>query len=522
MYLKNMYQPLKWLSVFALISMPAMAKINVTEETKPQWDELSARPIPEWIQDAKFGIYAHWGLYSVGHNTGEWYERHLYDPDYHKKLPKHKKLVTQFTEAVGPLDKGYGYKDLVPFFTAENYDPDFWAEIVKASGANFAGISIAHHDGFGLWDSKVYDWHAGNLGPKRDLYGEFAKALRKQGVKVAMTSHIKRTHGWMLPPKKYRELARKEGWDVMNPKYREIYPSDETGVSFEEFEQHWDRALREVVANYQPDIMWLDGGNFSTKRSVDFIEHYFKQADSRSQPVHVLNKYQASTEGERGYNFPSSFGFKDFEHGRDRPVEFDDGFFDSITITGRYWGYSESHGEKTMGTDTFVKYLIDSTSRGGAILLSLAPKWDGTLPNATIRTLREIGAWLNVNGEAIFKTRKWDFPSDEDADVEHQKYIYKTRSGSTKWHFDKFKADDVRYTRSKDGKAVYVMTLSTPATSKVVAKRLGTNSPYQIKKVSLLGCKQKIEYRRTAKGLELKLPTKLPTQGAVAFKVELI
>lgn len=512
---------LKWLPAIALMSLPLLAKTNVTKETEQQWKELSARPIPEWLQDAKFGIYAHWGLYSVGHNTGEWYEKNLYNPDFQKKLPQHKRLVTQFEKAVGALSEGYGYKDLVPLFTAENYDPDFWADLVKASGAHFAGISIAHHDGFGLWASKVYNWHAGNLGPKRDLYGDFAKALRERDVKVIATSHIKRTHGWMLPPEKYQEKARKEGWDVMNPKYKEIYPSDETGVSFEEFEQHWDRALREVITNYKPDLLWLDGGDFSSKRSVDFIQHYFEQAEARNQPVHVLNKFQATTEGVRGFNFPKSFGLKDFEHGRDRPVDFDDGFFDSLTITGRFWGYAEGNGEQSIGRNTFVKYLIDSTSRGGAILLSLAPKADGTLPDATIETLKEIGSWLEVNGEAIFKTRKWDFPSDEDAEIEHQKYIYKTPSGATKWRFKKFKADDVRYTTSKDAQTVYVMTLGLPSTQQVVAKRLASGQPYKIKKVTLLGSSEQLSYKQTTKGLEIKLPKQLPTDGAVAFKVEL-
>lgn len=487
-----------------------------------KWDAMIARPVPEWIQDAKFGVYTHWGLYSVGHNTGEWYERHLYDPDYQKNKPEDQRLITDFTNAVGPLDEGYGYKDLLPFLTAEHYDPAYWADVIARSGARYAGISIAHHDNFGMWDSDVYDWNIGKVGIKRDLYGELVAELRKVGVKVAATTHIKRAHGWQLPPPQHLERARAEGWDVVNPEFAEIYPSDETGVTEDEFEQQWDRALREVIGKYQPDIIWFDGGDFTSLRAVSLVEHYFHQADERGQQVHVLNKYKATAEGVRGYNFPEAFGFKDFEHGRNREVGLEYGFTDSISITPQSWGYRRGAGERTIGHDKIISYLIDSTSRGGGLLLSLAPRSDGTLPEATVETLLAIGAWLDVNGEAIFATRKWDHPSDEDPQLEQEKYIYTTRNGSTRWHFNKFTADDVRYTASKDGAHVYVLTLGEPGEETLIAERLSSAYGRRVGSVVLLGSDGEVAFAQTEAGLEIAIPVDAPTDGALAFKVEFV
>jgi alpha-L-fucosidase len=491
---------------------------ELSEKMTAQWDRMIARPIPEWLRDAKFGIYAHWGLYSVGHHCSEWYARHLYNPEY--QAGRAGRLINDFEANVGTLKEGYGYKDMAQFLTAENYDPDFWASVVEESGAKFAGFSISHCDGFGMWASDVYDWNVGKVGPKRDLYGEFVSALRKTDVKIITTSHMKRTHGWMLPPPKFRQQARDEKWDVMNPEYKGIYPSNETGVTPDEYEQHWSRCLHEVVHKYRPDVIWFDGGSFKTPRATDFVEYYFKQADERGQSVHVINKRPVSGPGmAKTYNFPDAFGMKDFEHGRDRPADYEDEFFDSLTITGGSWGYAWINGEQSIGVEKLSMYLIDSVSRGGSILLSLAPTSDGILPEATIKTLRDLGAWLRVNGEAIYATRKWDYPSDEDADVETEKYVYANPAHINRWHFDKFTNDDVRYTRSKDGKYVYVMTLGQPSGSSVVAKRFAKGQPFKIKSISLLGSDKKLHCEQTAEGLIMHLPSSLPTHGALAFKL---
>jgi alpha-L-fucosidase len=152
------------------------------------WESLKQHQIPKWVKDSKYGIYAHWGIYSVGIGP-PWTEKRLYNPDYEKG-----KLLEKFKELTGhELKDGYGYKDLIKYFKAENYDPVAWAELVKKSGAKFAGFSISHHDGFGLWDSDVYKWNVGKMGPKRDLYGDFVKELRKQKIKIYATSHMYRT-----------------------------------------------------------------------------------------------------------------------------------------------------------------------------------------------------------------------------------------------------------------------------------------------------------------------------------------
>lgn len=302
-------------------------QLHADEQLDAKWQKLAKEPTPEWLQDAKFSIYAHWGIYSLGLNCSEWLEKRLYQPGFQEKTPKHNRALTHFENLVGgTLKDGKGYKDLVPHFKAENYDPALWADVVKKSGARFAGFSLAHHDGFGLWDSDLYNWNAGKMGPKRDLYGDFVTELRKVDMKVIATSHMYRTYGWMLPPRKDWKLAQAENWDVVNPQYKEFYPSTLTGVTKEEFYNQWSLKIREVIDKYHPDLFWFDGGGFQNDHiPVDTLSYYFDQAKNRKQEVHVLNK-RPMTNKPPLYNFPDYFGIKDFEHGRDRPVDFNESF----------------------------------------------------------------------------------------------------------------------------------------------------------------------------------------------------
>ena len=165
-------------------------KGKATGPYEASWDSLLQTTVPDWMIDAKFGLYAHWGLYAVPAFGNEWYAKHMYDPEHEI----HKEYVKRFGS---PSE--FGYKDFIPMFTAEHYDADAWAELVKASGAKYGGFSLAHHDGYGLWNSEVYDWHVGKMGPTRDLYGEFANALRERDLKLVAPFHIVRGYDWFLP-----------------------------------------------------------------------------------------------------------------------------------------------------------------------------------------------------------------------------------------------------------------------------------------------------------------------------------
>ncbi len=491
---------------------------------QPTWESLSEAPLPEWAIDAKFGIYAHWGIYSVGIGPA-WTERHLY-------VYQNPKILEKFEELVGGgLADSKGYKDLLPFFTAGKYDPAYWADLVKQSGAKFAGFSIGHHDNFGLWDSDVGTWNAGKMGPKRDLYGEFVEELRNRDLRVFCTSHIYRHYSWSVPKDndpddlKVLEKGMRENWDVFDPEYRDIYANKYNGTDYEQYRKTWQKKITEVIDKYYPDIMWFDG---DINQGVDFLEplaHYFNMAQKRGQEVVICNKYPMSDPGldAEWFNFPSSFGWLNFEQGRDRPMHVDRHWSEDFTITGKAWSYTGYEGSQT--GKQLLRRLIDCTARGGAILLSLCPRADGTIPESQQEALREMGDWLKINGEAIFATRRWDYPSDE-SDAETMKYIHTYSSKPNKrWHYDEMPEGSIRYTRSKDGNTVYVITLGIPAGNEIIAQHLGMQNRtvnQKIRNVELLGTSDNVIWKQASGGLVIQLPGKLPNDKALAYKVQLL
>ena len=219
---------------------------------QPTWDSLSKNGLPEWVKDAKFGVYTHWGIYSVPAHGGPDYVRNLYEGS--KKDAKG--VFSYHTEKYGPLQK-FGYKDFIPMFTAPKFNADEWVGLMHEAGAKFGGICLIHHDGFALWDSKVNRWNSTTMGPKRDIYGEIAAAVGKHDdMKLLATFHHGRSFGYTTGAMKEEDITeqmRKE-WDVFDPTYKELYWNQWTGTT-EEFTDQWKTKILEVVDNYKPDMI---------------------------------------------------------------------------------------------------------------------------------------------------------------------------------------------------------------------------------------------------------------------------
>jgi alpha-L-fucosidase len=507
-------------AIFVLVLLIGTTQADQSAETnqfQANWESLRQHEIPEWLLDAKFGIYAHWGIYSVGIGPA-WTEKFLYNPEYSEGKPDNQNLHRKFEALVGGgLKDGKGYKDLVRFFTADKYDAAAWADLIVKSRAKYAGFSIAHHDGFGLWDSDVYEWNAGKMGPQKDLYGMFVKELHERDVKIIATEHMYRTFGWMNPPEKFMAQAKAENWDVLNPANKNLYSTSLNGGDYESFLKLWNLKMREVIDKYQPDLIWCDGGRFDLSDTcLQTFSYYFNQAQSRGQQVGILNKRPMRKEPP-WFNFPEDFGMYDFEHGRDRPVVVDRPLVDSMTITGRGWNYTGYDG--AISCDEFLKNLIDDVSRGGAVLLSLAPRADGTIPDAQQQLLIQIGKWLDMNGEAIFDTRPWKYPSDDTPQQEKSKYLYEYKPGHTRWNYGKMNNDDVRYTMNKPRSILYILTIGSPRGKTITARRLNSLENIHIKTISLLGSSKQINWNRDDDGLKIELPETRPSDMALSFKV---
>jgi alpha-L-fucosidase len=481
------------------------AAAQAREPYKADWQSLSKHQNPQWLLDAKFGIYAHWGVYSVAAYKSEWYGKMMYDPDdkrgaweYHQKR-------------FGPQSK-VGYKDLIPMFKAEKFNPGEWAALIQESGARYAGIAVVHHDGFGLWDSDVYKWNAGKMGPKRDLYGDLVKALRARKLKIVATEHNMRTYDWYLPRPERQAKQKAEGIDLYDPKYADFYWNHYTSEKAD-FMQVWKRKLHEVIDKYRPDVLWFDGGDFTSpgvaESVLDTLAHYYNQAGSSKTQVEVLNKFA----GTMKFNFPEDFGILTYEAGRDRPEHVARNWIDDQSIAEVGWGYAQDLVIRS--PREIVLGFVDRVSRGGGLLLSLAPMADGVIPDNQKQVLRAMGAWLKINGEAIYGTRRWKVEAEGDARklrLMHQKH--------ERWVFEKANAEDIRFTRK--GNNLYAIALGWPEDRKLRIKTLKQGARVSsggIAGISLVGTKEPVQWRQTADALEVDLPRERPCDYAYALKI---
>ncbi len=486
-----------------------LAKDRVLERYEPSWESLVQHQVPEWLQDAKFGIYAHWGLYSVPAYGNEWYGKRMYDRydpigvfEWHRKH-------------FGDQSK-FGYKDFIPMFKAEKFNPEEWAELITKSGAKYAGIAVVHHDGFGLWDSDVNRWNVGKMGPMRDLYGELVRALRKKkNMKVIATFHHFRTFDWYLPSRKEEiEKGREAGWDLFNPKYSELYWNRYTG-KFEDFLNQWQAKVKEVIDKYKPDVIWFDGGKFREKNCenvvLSVLSYYLNKGIEWGKEVEVLNKFPSS----KRFNFPREFGMLTFEEGRDRPECLERPWVDDMKISTSSWGYIR--GQTYKSVNVIIDGFVDRVSRGGGLLLSLCPKADGTITDEQQKILLEIGEWLRINGEAIYGTRPWIIHAEGSID----KISYLNSRGHRAWRFDNCSDEDIRFTTK--GNNLYAIVLDWPKEKKIKIKTLNENakiSTGRIKSVTLLGAGEKLKWSRDKEGLIIELPDQKPCNYAYAFKIE--
>jgi len=393
---------------------------------KPDWKDLGRHTAaPEWFRDAKFGIYWHWGVYAVPAYGNEWYPKWMHTKKGRRSYYKH------HVETYGEPDK-FGYHDFVPMFKAEHFDAEAWAELIAKAGARYAGPVCEHHDGFAMWASELTPWNAGAKGPKRDITGELAKAIRKRGMRFVTTFHHERTRTW---------YPRVEGWPTTStdPELRMLYAN----VAEELFNQIFLAKLGEVIGKYQPDLIWFDGQmtQIQTPYHLRFLACYFNRAAKWGRDVVVTTKK---------HQYPPAVSVEDFEKGRmNRLTDFC--WLTDDTISLGSWCYTANLRIKP--ASRVLHDFIDIVSKNGCLLLNISPKSDGTIPAEQRRVLLEMGAWLKVNGEAIYSTRPWLAFGEGPSRVGKSGSF--TRGVAYTWR-------DVRYTRSKDGQAVYAIVLGWP------------------------------------------------------------
>jgi alpha-L-fucosidase len=464
----------------------------------PNWDSLAKFQTPAWYEDAKFGVFIHWGVYSVPAFGNEWYPRNMYK--------KGEKEFAHHVATYGPQAQ-FGYKDFIPRFKAEKFDARRWAALFKAAGFRYVVPVAEHHDGFPMYDSAFTGWSAARMGPKRDVVGELAEAVRGEGLVFGVSSH--RVENWWF----FGEGAKFDS-DVKDPRFAGLYgpaadrersEKQETPPS-PEFLDDWLARCAELVDKYQPQLVWFDWWIAQPpvhENLQKFAAFYYNRGAEWGKGVAINYKKHG------GESFPDTAGVLDIERGQLANLR--SLFWQTDTAVSKTsWGYVQKHEYKTV--DSIIDDLVDIVSKNGSLLLNIGPRPDGTIPEPEEAMLREIGEWLAVNGEAISGTRPFAVYGEGPTAVVEGPFADDKRKA--------FTAEDVRFT-TKAGQ-LYATVLDWPASGKVTIRSLARNSPHWpggIAAVELLGGAGPLKWTRDESGLSVDLPGARPSPHALVLRI---
>lgn len=480
------------------------------------WESLKQHKTPDWFLDAKFGIYCHWGPYSVPEYENEWYAHWMYvnENNPEAKNGKPSKFYNHHVQTYGTLDK-FGYKDFIPMFKAEKFDPAEWAELFKNAGAQFAGPVSEHADGFAMWDSDLTKWDAKDMGPKRDIMGELAKEIRKRDMKFIATFHRQWLLGWFPTWDETTDASNPEYAGLYGPKMKRgdfIYPRSTHDIDSnlekyypladENFNKEWLARLKEIINKYDPDMVWFDNKMdvIGEEYRKEFLQYYYNHAEKNNQEVVSTYKF---------YDFAEGSAVLDLERARmsekkDFPWLTDD------SIDWKSWSHISNPEYKS--TNRLIDFLVDVVSKNGAVLLNITPKANGEIPETVKERLLEMGNWLKVNGEAIYGTRTFKIYGEGDAKVVEGHLSEKSNADNT--------AKDVRFTTK--GNTLYAIVLDWPKDNELIIHSLKQgNDLYKldIKSIELLGHDGDLNFKTDSDGLKITLPKSKPGNHAFSFKI---
>ncbi len=455
----------------------------------PTWESLEANyRVPAWFYEAKFGLFMHWGIYTVPAHHNEWYEKHMYGADR-----------AWHAEHFGPPDK-FGYKDFIPQFTAARWNPDDWADLFQRSGARFVVPTAQHHENFALWDSQVTPYNAKQMGPHRDLIGDLAKAVRARGLKFGVSNHGIENFQFINPPADLAADLKAKGADLYDPHWADFYNyADRSDAACERFLVNWYERNVELIEKYKPDMLWFDNGvdqRYLDPLKLEIAAYYYNRAKQWGKEVSISTKKAAyAPEGKNSRTIGSIIDFEKI--GSRSPPGIRPGAWQVDEPIGSTWGYTTDM--KISGPGVIIAKLVDTVSKNGTLLLNLSPQADGTFAPEQRATLLEIGHWLARNGEAIYGTHNW---------ITFGYGNGRGEPGST-----------VRFT-VKD-QTLYAIVSGDTVPGALDLEPLAASSKLEgkIAAVTLLGSPVKIDFTQDEHGLHVKIPAGAAGPHASVLKI---
>lgn len=457
---------------------------------------------PEWFRDAKFGIWAHWGPQAVP-RQGDWYARRLYEEGgsgyrYHLEHYGH------------PSE--FGYKDIIPLWKAERWDPDKLMALYKRVGARYFVSMASHHDNFFLWNSKIHRWNSVNMGPQKDVVGLWQEAARKYGLRFGVSEHLGASFTWFQVSHGADKKGPKKGvpYDGANPEYQDLYhrqaaPDDKGWLTKDSlFQQQWLNSITELIDMYHPDLLYSDSelpfGETGRKMLAHFYNQDIVKNNGKLEAVYTCK--HLISEGR---------WVRDIERGAMDTISIDP--WQTDTSIGD-WYYRT--GQRYMTGTQVIQMLVDIVSKNGNLLLNVVQTPEGDLEQDVLDILEEIAAWIAVNGEGIYETRPWKVYGEGPSTKKQEK----GRFGGVR-DVRSYQSSDIRFTAK--GNYLYAFVMNTPEED-IKISSLGRKSPAGVKKiksVSLLGSDEKIKWKQADDALVISLPEKIPAWKVLTFKVKL-
>jgi alpha-L-fucosidase len=459
-------------------------------------ESLKQYACPAWFRDAKFGIWAHWGPQAVPMD-GDWYARGIYEQGskHYKYHLQHYGHPSQF-----------GYKDIIPLWKAEKWDPDRLMRLYKEAGAKYFVSMGSHHDDFFLWNSKLHRWNAVNMGPKRDVVDQWQQAAKKYGLRFGVSEHLAASFTWFQSSHGADKDGPQAGvpYDGADRKYQDLYhfpaePGDSGWYSNNpKWQRQWYAEIKELVDNYHPDLLYSDGGvPFGNEVGLSMIAHFYNSnAALHGGRVEAVYNCKQRSEGR---------WVEDLERGVMPKI--DPHPWQTDTSIGD-WYYNRDW--KFRPVSWVIHMLVDNVSKNGNLLLNVVQRPDGSLDPEVEQMLTQLARWNAVHGEAIFGTRPW---------LVYGESALRVKGGHFQEDFT-YNAREIRFTSK--GPTLYAIALGWPDDGRLVIRSLAKPAGDNINNitgVSLLGYDGKLEWEQTPEGVFVMLPQKAVSPYTAALKI---